>query len=82
MGNSFPELAKRRIAAGIRVNDMGAVALYACFGFFLYLPTLGVNNAKIVCGFNTIVAAWGAYHISKRWVNNWTPSLTAGAVYG
>ncbi len=82
MGNSFPELAKRRIAAGIRVNDMGAVALYACFGIFLYLPTLGVNNAKIVCGFNTIVAAWGAYHISKRWVNNWTPSLTAGAVYG
>ena len=82
MGNSFPELAKRRIAAGIRVNDMGAVALYACFGIFLYLPTLGVNNTKIVCGFNTIVAAWGAYHISKRWVNNWTPSLTAGAVYG
>jgi hypothetical protein len=82
MGNSFPELAKKRIAAGIRVNDIAAIVLYACFGIFLYLPALGVDNSKVLCGFNTVTAAWGAYLLSKRWVNNWTPSLFAGAVYG
>ena len=82
MGNSFPELAKKKIAAGISINDIAPVVLYACFGIFLYLPTLGINNAKFFCGFNTVAAAWGAYLISKRWVNNWTPSFFTGAVYG
>jgi len=82
MGNPFPELAKKRIVAGISTNDIAAVVLYACFGVFLYLPTLGVDNSKLICGINAVVAAWGSYYISKRWVNNWTPSLLAGAVYG
>ena len=82
MGSSFPELAKKRIAAGISVNNIAAIVLYACFGIFLYLPALGVDNSKVLCGFNTVTAAWGAYLLSKRWVNNWTPSVLAGAVYG
>ena len=82
MGKAFPDLAKQHIAAGIRINDIAAVALYACFGVFLYLPTLNVDNFKIVCGINAVIAAWGAYFLSKRWVNSWTPSLTVGAVYG
>jgi len=83
MGNSFPELAKKRIAAGISANDIAAVALYLCLAVFLYLPQFHVDNKKaVLCGFNTVAAAWGAYFISKRWINNWTPSLFAGAVYG
>jgi hypothetical protein len=82
MGNPFPELASKRMTAGIRTNDIAAVALYVCFSVFLYLPVLGVDNLKVICGINSVVAAFGAYFLSKRWVNNWTPSLTAGAVYG
>ena len=81
MGNSFPELAKKRIAAGISVNDIAAAALYGCLAVFLYLP-VGVDNFKIACGINAVAAAWGGYFISKRWITNWTPSLFAGAVYG
>jgi hypothetical protein len=82
MGNSFPELAKKRIAAGVRVNDIVAVSLYGAFAVFLFLPTQGSNNIKVACGMNAVAAALGAYFISKRWVNNWTPSFFTGAVYG
>ena len=82
MGHSFPELAKKRIAAGTSANDIAAIALYLCLAVFLYLPGPGVTNFKAVCGMNAVAAAWGAYFISRRWVNNWTPSLFAGAVYG
>ena len=81
MGHSFPEIAKQRLSGGIRVNDIAALILYACFAVFLYLPALGVDNFKIICGINA-AAAWGGYFISKRLVNNWTPSLIARAVYG
>ena len=83
MGHPFPKLAKKQIAAGVNANNCAAVVLYACLGIFLYLPQLTIDNKKaIICGFNTIAAAWGAYFISKRWVNNWTPSLFTGFVYG
>jgi hypothetical protein len=82
MESPFPEISKQHIAAGISVNDIAAVALYLCLAVFLYLPVPGVDNFKIACGINAVAAAWGTYFISKRWVNNWTPSLFAGAVYG
>ncbi|MDH4201780.1 MAG: hypothetical protein OEV87_02690 [Phycisphaerae bacterium] len=82
MGSSFPELAKKRIAAGVSANDIAAIAFYLCLAVFLYLPVLGVDNFKTVCAMNAVAAAWGAYFISKRWINNWTPSFFTGAVYG
>jgi len=82
MGHSFPELTKQRLLGGIRTNDIAALILYGCFSIYLYLPSVGVNNTRVFCGFNAMAAAWGAYFLSKRWVNNWTPSLLAGAVYG
>lgn len=82
MENPFPELAKKRIAAGTNAYDIAAIGLYICFAVFLYLLGHGVNNVKAVCGINAVAAAWGAYFISKRWINNWTPSLFTGAVYG
>lgn len=83
MGNSFPELAKKRIAAWISVNDIAALILCASLAVFLFLPQLNIDNTRaILCGLNTVTAAWGAYFLSKRWINNWTPSLAAGIVYG
>lgn len=82
MGNSFPELTKKRFVSGISLNDITAAVLYSCFAAFLYIPALGVNNLKIICGFNAVAAAWGAYFLSKRWISSWTPSLFAGVVYG
>ena len=82
MGNSFPVLTKKRITAGMNTNDIAAFVIFACFSVFLYAPNLRVNVAQIFCGFNAMAAAWGAYFLGKRWINNWTPLLTAGAVYG
>ncbi len=82
MGYSFPELGKQRLLSRITINDIAAVVLYGCFSIYLYLPSVGVNNARVFCGFNAMAAAWGAYFLSKRWVNNWTPSVLTGAVYG
>jgi len=82
MGHSFPDLGKQRLLSRITINDIAAVVLYGCFSIYLYLPSVGVNNARVFCGFNAIAAAWGAYFLSKRWVNNWTPSLLTGAAYG
>ncbi|MEN8126709.1 MAG: hypothetical protein ABFR90_02770 [Planctomycetota bacterium] len=82
MGNSLPELAKKRMSAGIRVHDLAALVLYAAFAVLLYLPSLGVDNLKFACSFNSVAAAWGTYFLSKRWVNNWTPLFFAGVVYG
>ena len=78
MGNSFPELAKKRIAGGITANDIAAAMLYICFAVYLY----GYGEYFVLCGLYTTTAAWGTYFISKRWISNWTPSFFAGAVYG
>ncbi|MHC5140858.1 MAG: hypothetical protein ACYSOD_02455, partial [Planctomycetota bacterium] len=82
MGNSFPELTKKRITAGMNTNDIAALVIFVCFSVFFYAPNLRVNVAQVFCGFNATAAAWGTYFLSKRWINNWTPLLTAGAVYG
>jgi len=82
MGYSFPELGKQRLLSRITINDIAVVVLYGCFSIYLYLPSVGVNNARVFCGFNAMAAAWGAYFLSKRWVNNWTPSVLTGAAYG
>ena len=82
MGQSFPELTKKRLAGPINANDIAAAILYGCFAVYLYGSPNGVSKARIFYAFNAISAAWGAYFLSKRWVNNWTPSLLAGAVYG
>jgi hypothetical protein len=82
MGNSFPELAKKRIAAGTSASDIAVVALYICLAVFVYLPVPGANHLKVAFGINAVAAAWGAYFISKRWIKDRTPSLFAGAVYG
>lgn len=83
MGNSFPELARKRIAAGVSAGDIAAVILYASLGIFLYLPQFSLDNKKaVIYGFHAVAAAWGAYFISKRWVKSWTPSLFAGFIYG
>jgi len=82
MGHSFPELGKQRLLSGITINDIATLILYVCFSVYLYLPSVGVNNAHVFCGFNAMAAAWGAYFLSRRWVNNWTPSLLTGAAYG
>ncbi len=82
MGHSFPELGRQRLLSRITINDITAVILYGCFSIYLYLSSIGVSNARVFCGFNAMAAAWGAYFLSKRWVNNWTPSVLTGAVYG
>lgn len=82
MGNAFPKLAKKRFSAGVDTNDIAAVFLYVCFGIFLYLSALSSCQSKLICGINSVTAAWGAYFIGKRWINNWTPLLFSGCVYG
>ena len=82
MGQSFSELGKQRLLNRITINDIAAVILYGCFSIYLYLPSARVNHAQIFYAFNAMAAAWGAYFLSKRWINNWTPSLLAGTAYG
>ena len=82
MGNSFPELAKKRIAAGIGANDIAAVVLYGGLASFLCLHTGNTDKTMIIFAASSVAAAWGAYFVSRRWINGWMPSLFAGAVYG
>jgi len=82
MKKALPEITAKRITAGISANDIAAAAIYACFAVFLCMHAGKVNKAVVAFAVNGVAAAWGAYFVSRRWVNNWTPSLFAGAVYG
>ena len=62
---------------------LSALGLYLIFSAYLYWPYIrDIGGQGILFAINPVVAAWGTYFLSKRWVNNWTPSVLAGAVYG
>ena len=82
MANAFPEFAKKRFAAGIRVDDITAAVVYVCLAGLLYFPTPGLRRVQLLYALNAVAAAWGGYFLSKRWVSNRTPSIIAGGVYG
>lgn len=82
MGHPFPELVNKRLTNQMKVGDFAAFLLYLGLSLFLFLPFLNADRFKVVCVANSAFAAWGAYYVSKRWVNNWTPSFFAGTAYG
>lgn len=62
---------------------LAALGLYAILSGYLHWPyfsDIGIRQSLFIV--NPVIAAWGAYFLSKRWVNSWTPSLLAGAAYG
>jgi hypothetical protein len=82
MSNAFPE--GRRLTDKIDVeNDFFALACYIVLSGWLFLPyreqfeRFGILDA--IC---PVVAAFGVFFLSRRWMSSWTPSVVAGAVYG
>lgn len=59
------------------------LAVYAIFSGWLFWPYLGqFSGYQYLYAINPVLAAWGVYFLSRRWINNWTPSVLAGAAYG
>ncbi len=74
---------KRSLLAGKPEMYISALLLYLVFSAYLHWPYLNqIGGRGLLFLINPVVAAWGAYFLSKRWVNNWTPSVLAGAIYG
>ena len=83
MDSPLSGLAKKQLTARARGMDCAAALLYIVFFAYLYTPSIGIfNTSLILCCVNLFSAAFGAYFLSKRWLNNWAPSLFAGLVYG
>ncbi len=83
MGSSSPNLSKQGLAFGAVEKAISAGVLYLVFSVYLFWGHFSqLAGYQLLYVFNPPAAAWGAYFLSKRWVNNWTPSLIAGAVYG
>ena len=74
---------KRTLLTGKPQRYGSALGLYIALSIYLYWPYMGgFRPHQFLFLINPVVAAWGTYFLSKRWVNNWTPSVLAGAVYG
>ena len=82
MGNSLPELAKKYTASRNRRLDCVAGILYLLLSVYLFGTSIATSKALALFSINTIFSATGVYLLSRRWINDWTPSLFAGAVYG
>ena len=77
------ETVKRKLPGGRPELYLSALGLYIALSVYLYWPYMGTFRPhQFLFVINPVVAAWGAYFLSKRWVNNWTPSVLTGAVYG
>ena len=75
--------APKRLLGGRPELFLSALGLYLVFSGYLYWPYFkDIGGYRLLFFVNPVVASWGAYFLSKRWVNNWTPSVLAGAVYG
>lgn len=74
---------KRRLLGGRPELYGAALGLYIALSIYLHWPYFGqLRPHQFLFVINPVAAAWGTYFLSKRWVNNWTPSVLAGAVYG
>ena len=83
MESPLSELSKRYLTARIRRMDCIAAVLFIILSIYLYQPSIAPSKATLLLyGLNLFLAALGTYFLSKRWVNNWTPSVFAGAIYG
>lgn len=82
MGKTPVNLSKQTLPAGA-ANFSAALFLYIALSVYLFRPYLGMMSGyRFLYVINPVAAAWGAYFLSRRWLNNWTPSVLAGAIYG
>ena len=65
------------------VHFLTAIAIYTAFAIYLYRPYFATLTPTRYIPFAAmILAALGAFIISKRWVLYFAPSVIAGAIYG
>ena len=83
MGKTSVNLSKPTLPFGAAEKTISAFILYVALSVYLFWPYFGkISGYGLLYVINPIVAAWGTYFISRRWVTHWTPSLLAGAIYG
>jgi hypothetical protein len=83
MGKSSGNLSSRAQPFGVVPQCIFTLLVYTLFSIYLFRPYVARFSAgDILYILNPVVAALGAYFLSKRWIYHWTPSLIAGAAYG
>ncbi|MBL7214445.1 MAG: hypothetical protein ISS71_02070 [Phycisphaerae bacterium] len=83
MGKAPVNLSKRFPPAGVPLQILSALLLYIALSVYLLRPYFDkISGYYFLYVINPVIAAWGTYFLSRRWMNNWTPSLLAGAIYG
>lgn len=83
MERTLPSLSKGPTSFGAAPKFGAALVLYIALSVYLFLPYFAKFSGYLfLYAINPVIAAWGAYFLSRRWINHWTPSLLAGAVYG
>jgi hypothetical protein len=83
MGKTSVNLSKRIPPIGAVQKYAAALLLYIALSVYLFRPYWAqMSGYHFLYMLNPVTAAWGAYFLSRRWINHWTPSLVAGAVYG
>jgi len=64
-------------------NVVAALALYACFAFYLFRPYLGrFDRADYLLVVNPVLAGVGCFLLSRRWVSGFWECVFAGSLYG
>jgi hypothetical protein len=82
MGNRFSE-GKKSTGSSAVENAFFSLTVYVLLSGWFFLPYFkqftGFDYVYMV---NPVVAAWGTYLLSRRWIDSWTPSVLAGIAYG
>lgn len=83
MGKASASQSKQTLSLGSSPQCIFALFLYVALSIYLFRPYFGLlSGYNLLYVINPVAAAWGTLLLSRRWVNNWTPSLLAGAIYG
>ena len=83
MGKTSANLSYLRLPGRVIEKAVSALLLYIALSVYLFEPHFDkVRGYHFLYAINPVVAAWGAYFLSRRWMSYWTPSLLAGAIYG
>jgi hypothetical protein len=83
MERKLPALSGGRPSLEAARKSTVALLLYIALSVYLFEPYFAkLSGYQFLHITNPVFAAWGVYFLSRRWINHWTPSLLAGAVYG
>lgn len=81
MERKLPSLSEGPASLEAARKFGSALLFYIALSVYLF-PFGRFSGYHFLYAVNPILAAWGAYFLSRRWIHHWTPSLLAGAVYG